>query len=317
MDADTEKEEEIIDTDPEDEEAAAEYAPPLDRLLTYGEGQWARPNQWPDYVQELGLGPEHIPDLIRMGTDPNLNTRKPDDLAVWAPLHAWRALGQLRAEAAIEPLLDQLDDVDDDWAGENLPEVYGMIGPVALPTLVAYMDDPGRDISARIRGIRAVKEIGQQHPDSYEQVVDLLLERLREPDEAKEEDELNGFLVSSLTDLKATRALPLILQAYDDDWVSDWIIDRTFVLREFGIITPEEADRQWEEERRERMQAVQRTPPVPGRAPRREEEEEEGEEEDLPPPLTVPGSKTVAEKAKAKANRKMAQQSRKKNKKRK
>ena len=313
MDTDPEEEEEA----PEEAEAPTEYAPPLDRLLTYGEVQLPDRNNWPDYVQELGLGAEHIPDLIGMGTDPELNSREPDDLAVWAPLHAWRALGQLRAEAAIEPLLPQLDNLEDDWAGENLPEVYGMIGPAALPTLLAYMDDPGRDISGRIRGIRAVEQVGRFHPDSYEHVVDILLERLHEPDEAKGEDEVNAFLVSSLTDLKAPRALPHILQAFDDDWVAEWIIDRTFVEREFGIITPEEADQRWEEERRQRMQAMQPQQDEPTLlwAP---QEEEEGEDEGAYiPSLPAPGGQTTAARTKAKAKRKMAEQSRKKNKKRK
>lgn len=303
-----------MDTD--SEHVAAEYVPPLDRLLTYGEVQLPDRNNWPDYVQELGLGPEHIPDLIRMGTDPDLTMREPDDLAVWAPLHAWRALGQLRAEAAIEPLLAQLDNLDDDWAGENLPEVYGMIGPAALPLLLAYMDDQGRDISGRIRGIRAVEQVGRFHPDSYEPVVDLLLERLREPDEAKGDDEVNAFLVSSLTDLRPQRALPRLLQAFDDDWVAEWIIDRTFVEREFGVITPEEADQRWEEERHQRMQAMQPQQDEPTLlwAPPEEEGEDEGA---YIPSLPAAGGKPTAARAKAKAKRKMAEQSRKKNKKRK
>jgi len=35
------------------------YAPPVDQLLTYGEGQNASPDDWPNYL-ELGLGPEQM-----------------------------------------------------------------------------------------------------------------------------------------------------------------------------------------------------------------------------------------------------------------
>ncbi len=50
---------------------AMPYAFPLDKLLTLGD---ARPTmrRWPDYRQ-YGLAPEHIPDLVRMATDEELN----------------------------------------------------------------------------------------------------------------------------------------------------------------------------------------------------------------------------------------------------
>jgi hypothetical protein len=44
------------------------YQAPVDKLLTYGESHLMAPDEWPDY-RELGIGPEHIPDLIQMATD--------------------------------------------------------------------------------------------------------------------------------------------------------------------------------------------------------------------------------------------------------
>jgi hypothetical protein len=48
------------------------YPPPLDQLLTCGKAGSRLPETWPNYL-ELGLGPEHIPDLIRMVADKDLN----------------------------------------------------------------------------------------------------------------------------------------------------------------------------------------------------------------------------------------------------
>ncbi|MBD2096751.1 hypothetical protein H6F90_16735 [Trichocoleus sp. FACHB-591] len=62
-----------------------------------------------------------------------------EGLEIWASIHAWRSLGRLRAEAAIEPLLSLLHRMDDEgnaWIGEELPEVFGMIGAVAIMLLV-------------------------------------------------------------------------------------------------------------------------------------------------------------------------------------
>ena len=80
------------------------YQQPVDKLLTCGMNGWITPDKWPDY-RKLGIGPEHIPDLIRMATDEELNEANEQNTEVWAPMHAWRALGQLRAVEAIEPLL--------------------------------------------------------------------------------------------------------------------------------------------------------------------------------------------------------------------
>jgi hypothetical protein len=116
------------------------YSPPVDRLLTYGDCQPGR--EWPDYLQ-LGLTSEHVSELIRMATDEDLHFADTESLEVWAPVHAWRALGQLRAEAAIQPLSALLartaEDLEDDWTPEELPYVFAEIGPAAIPELTAFL----------------------------------------------------------------------------------------------------------------------------------------------------------------------------------
>ena len=71
------------------------YSPPVDKLLTYGDAHehGGDPQDWPEYL-ELGIGPEHIPDLIRMATDEELRWAELDTLEVWAPIHAWRTARQ-------------------------------------------------------------------------------------------------------------------------------------------------------------------------------------------------------------------------------
>ena len=71
-----------------------------------------------------------------------LNNGDPDSAEVWAPVHAWRALGQLRAEASIAPLLVHLKTADpDDVADLELPVVFGMIGPAAVPDIADFISD--------------------------------------------------------------------------------------------------------------------------------------------------------------------------------
>ena len=201
------------------------YKPPVRDLLTYGDCRKLR--EWPDYVA-LGLGPKHIPELVRMATDYELNHADSDTLGIWAPVHAWRALGQLRAEAAIEPLIGLLhciDEDDDNWAMEELPRVFGMIGPAAVPPLAAFLADTSHGKFARITAAQCFTQIAQMHPDARDECVSVLtrqLERFTENDAR-----LNAFLILPLTELKAVEAAPTIEKAFAADQVDlivmgDW-----------------------------------------------------------------------------------------------
>jgi hypothetical protein len=106
-------------------------------------------DQWPDgnpnYVSEYALTQEHVPALIELAT--TYSDADPDDSAVYAQIHAWRALAQLTAVAAVQPLLDvqeELDDIDDDWYLEEFGKVFGLIGPQAIEPVAAYLRDTTR-----------------------------------------------------------------------------------------------------------------------------------------------------------------------------
>lgn len=189
----------------------AEYKEPVDVLLTLGDARDSL-GEWPDY-SEYGIGAEHIPDLIRMATDPELNWADSDSLEVWAPIYAWRALGQLRAEEAIEPLLTLFHELEDsDWVGEELPRVYGMIGAAAIPALTAYLADISRDLFPRAHAAHGLAEIAQSHAEAREACIAALTQQLEAYQ--KNNRELNGFLVSYLIDLEATETAPLMKRAY-------------------------------------------------------------------------------------------------------
>src|SRR6516165_8330230 len=98
---------------------------PVDKLLILGKPESVVAQYWPNYL-ELGLSQDHIPELIRLATD--LELRDPEseekseeeDPDFWAPVHAIRALGQLHAEAAVEPLVNLLAELKvDEWMLEE------------------------------------------------------------------------------------------------------------------------------------------------------------------------------------------------------
>ena len=116
--------------------ASESYTEPVSKLLALGrpEPRSARQRRWRDY-HTLGLTEDHVAELIQMATDEALNHSD----AVWAPLHAWRAIGQIRATEAIEPLLRLTETyIDDDRLAYELPIVFAMIGAETLPHLQAF-----------------------------------------------------------------------------------------------------------------------------------------------------------------------------------
>jgi len=215
------------------------YQPPVEGLLTYGESDRFTPEEWPDY-RELGIGPEHIPELIQMATDEQLNVAAAESPEVWAPLHAWRALGQLRAVEAVVPLLELFDQLeDDDWVHEELPVVFGLIGPAAFPALAAYLADLSHTDSSRISVIRSIEEIGKRWPDARGEALAILEERLERFEE--NETDVNAFLVEALVELEAKEAAPLIERAFAQGYVDPMVMgDWEDVQVELGLQSAEQ-----------------------------------------------------------------------------
>jgi hypothetical protein len=187
------------------------YPPPLDRLLKLG-AEPARRRTWPDYLT-LGLEDRHVPALVRMATAPALYAAPARDAAVWAPVHAWRALGQLRAPAAAEPLIKLLQrEIGNDFVFGEVPAVLGMIGPAALPGATLLLFDETVDEELRIAAAAVVTAVGMEYPERRDEAVALLAKQLE--DWADQTRPLNAFLVSGLVDLQATESAPLMKAAF-------------------------------------------------------------------------------------------------------
>jgi hypothetical protein len=208
-----------------DSTTTSNYPPPISQLLTYGDPRHLP--AWPEQLDylPLGFGPEHIEDLIHMATDERLRWADSESLEVWAPIHAWRALGQLRAESAVESLLGvlaQTDEFDDDWTMEELPDVFGLIGPAALDPVAAYLADADHGLWARITAAASLAKIGLQHPETRDACVAALvqtLERFAENDEG-----LNADVIYNLTELHAVEAVDLIQRAFDAGQVDEMVM---------------------------------------------------------------------------------------------
>jgi hypothetical protein len=204
------------------------YQPPVSQLLTYGDCR--NFHDWPNYVNQLGLTAEHIPDLIRIALDPDLNWANSDSSEVWAPVHAWRSLGQLKAEAAIDPLLATADKSCDlsegnDWYVDELPEVFAMIGAAAIPPLKAFLADSSHTLEARMFVATCFQAIGAENANLRLDCIVAMTQQLEQGQ--GNEPELNGALITGLIELSAVESAAAIERAFqakqvDETITGDW-----------------------------------------------------------------------------------------------
>lgn len=221
------------------------YARDVTSLLKIGDPREAESIE--SYQAQFGIGQEHVSDLIRMVGDEMLNRADQDSTEVWAPLHAWRALGELQAEVAIEPILEALNVAsiyDDDWACEELPEILGKIGPSCIQPANAFILDDARNEWARTGAARCLEEVANNHAESRDACIASLwsaLDALIKHPTAQELTIVITSVINSLVELKSTEAMGSIERAFelglaDELWRGDWECVRAEIL---GLPPPE------------------------------------------------------------------------------
>ena len=198
-----------------------------------GTGRW--PEGDPDYVREYSLTSEHIPVLTSLAT--HWVDAPPENKAVYGPVHAWRALGQLRAVEAVQPLLDiqdELDELDDDWYLEEFHHVFGLIGPPAVEPLAAYLSDDSHHEFPRGKSATGLREIVRHFPETRERVVAILTAQLAR--HQTDLGNLNGFLVGDLLELEAVESAETIERAFAANVVDPTVAgDWGDIRRELGV----------------------------------------------------------------------------------
>jgi hypothetical protein len=130
-----------------------------------------------------------------------------------APLHAWRALVQLQAEASVVPLLAFLKMAEGDEAvGQDFPMVFGMIGPAAIPLIAGFLSDRSNPRSSVCTAIEGLKEVAERHPGCRAECVGVLARTLEWRDDT--DQVINGFAVSALIDLAAVQVIDTMREAF-------------------------------------------------------------------------------------------------------
>ena len=217
----------LIRLAPEVIELPPRYTPPFAAVLEAGNPTGDSEFDRPDPLS-ADFRPEHTPGLIQILTDPELTAASSGSPVVWAPIHALRILGTLKAESAIGPILEELrhiDEGDDDWLGEEACDALANIGPAAVEPTAAYLADEKRGKYARLTAARALAQLARKWPEARAAAVAALTLQLDA--HLVQEPEFNGLLISALCDVPAPEAAPGIERAFaagrvDESIVGDW-----------------------------------------------------------------------------------------------
>lgn len=171
--------------------------------------------RWPDYLA-MGLSQADVGKLIRMVEDPVLNMLPADSTGVWAPFHAARALGQLGAVEMAPRLLKIISEYpSDDYMHEEIPYIMVALGPEVIPALVDFIADRTVDPFARNYVIEAIEQVGKAHPEAKDRCVAALENQLARHYE--NHSAMNGFIINSLVNLKATQTIETIRKAFAEE----------------------------------------------------------------------------------------------------
>jgi hypothetical protein len=212
----------------------AGYSQPVAKLLEIG---YVGRNPT-SYVRFFGFEPEHVPELVRMGTDRELFECGDRDIER-AVVHAWNVLAELKAAEAVEPLVALLNDFpDDDWVNEDLTSALADLGPCALEPLRRAVLNPEWNGRARGAAASSLELLGRRHPDARDACAGILIDALKRHPENP--PRLNSGLAGSLTMFKPPEAAPYIEAAFlsgnvEIDW---WGWDE--IAEAFGFELPPE-----------------------------------------------------------------------------
>ena len=156
----------LLNRKPKIDPALARYPAAMAELLELGES-----DEEIDYTSLADQLREYTPDLIRLVLDEDFADR--EDAAALAPFHALEVLAILGPAEAAEPLLACLA-WETDWGGGELVRAYAGIGPVAVPPLLAYLEDGTHEPIHRALAADALQAIAEAHPATREHIVDAL-----------------------------------------------------------------------------------------------------------------------------------------------
>ena len=157
-------------------------------------------------------------------------------MRVWTPIYAGRVLGQLRATAAIDPLIEfARTHPDDDHLVLSI--VMESIGPAAIDALLGWLRRPALHEWEHMTPIDALERIATAHPAEYGRITSALAALLLDFDLRSKE--LNALVCDALFDMEAETYRPLVANVLRQGAFDAELIDNLAALAAWATSTSE------------------------------------------------------------------------------
>jgi len=195
---------------------------------------------WKDYQAILPLEEYDETFLLKMLTDDSFSEAVEGSPLPWVPLHAWRALGQMRSLAAIEAVLSLTESDYDQHVYDDFAKLSAHIGNDAIELLIAILADHSRSETCRTLAAKGLGAIGRSSSGpARTDIVESLMNQIRQND--RSDGWVNGAAAEALMTMEERSVGPEVLRMYDEGRIQIGMVRSAELTKFFGrqLVSPD------------------------------------------------------------------------------
>jgi hypothetical protein len=191
--------------------------------------------EWIDYQSILGLNTTHVDELIKIIENADLESVTDQTAEGCAPMHAWRALGQLNAIKSIETLFKGLIHNNQAFTFSiELPLVIGMMDESAIVPITRYLKkDTNERFDYQVCALEGLLIMAEKNENNTQRIGKIFVETLE--NFFLSSHRFNGYLIKALIKLNYTSAVKIITEVHNFQQFNDEVISydeiREFIKR--------------------------------------------------------------------------------------
>lgn len=167
---------------------------------------------WLDYRAVLSADEYRESYLLSLLNDESFAHAPEGSPLPWVPLHAWRALGQMRSLALIDPVLRLAEDDAYIHAYSDFEKLSAEIGEPAIDPLIAILTDQTRSVCSRTLSAVGLGAIGRSAAGATRtRIIEALMDQIRNH---ATDGWVNGAATGALIAMQEQAVGPEVLRMY-------------------------------------------------------------------------------------------------------
>ena len=211
----------------------------VNSLIEMGPLSWQTRHNWRDQLAYKNFDcSKYTTEDFKQIIENDLSGEFEDETNWAVPIHVRRIISVQKRTDLIDVLILRLisNDIEDDWAHEELPEILAEFGPVAISFLAKEFEGSlWADQAFEYASIStALKMIAESHPNEKDRICSILRKALSEFE--LNPPTLNSFLASDLVDLNDRESAPIIYDLYAKKFLDQETMSWNEVYKAFGDI---------------------------------------------------------------------------------